>query len=60
MDGMARGTSDTKSLDIRYGYLVKIGNLKKKNRDHKKYLKKIKDTGYLQILLHLRLLFDCM
>jgi len=32
---------------------VKIGNLKKKNRDHKKVFKQDEDTGNLQILLHL-------
>jgi len=36
---------------------VKIGNLKRKNRDHKKVPKQDEDTGYLQILLHLRFLF---
>ena len=36
---------------------VKIGNLKKKNRDHKKVPKQDEDTGNLQILLHLRSLF---
>jgi len=32
---------------------VKIGNLKKKNRDHKKVPKQDEDAGNLQILLHL-------
>jgi len=36
---------------------VKIGNLKRKNRDHKKVPKKDEGTGNLQILLHLRSLF---
>jgi len=36
---------------------VKIGNLKKKNRDHKKVPKQDEDAGNLQILLHLRSLF---
>ena len=36
---------------------VKIGNLKRKNRDHKKVPKQDEDTGNLQILLHLRSLF---
>jgi len=36
---------------------VKIGNLKRKNRDHKIILKQDEDTGNLQILLHLRFLF---
>jgi len=36
---------------------VKIGNLKRKNRDHKKVFKQDEDTGNLQILLHLRSLF---
>jgi len=36
---------------------VEIGNLIKKNRDHKKVPKQDKDTGDLQILLHLRSLF---
>jgi len=36
---------------------VKIGNLKRKNRDHNKVPKQNKDTGNLQILLHLRSLF---
>jgi len=36
---------------------VKIGNLKKKNRDNKKVPKQDEDTGNLQILLHLRSLF---
>jgi len=36
---------------------VKIGNLKKKNGDHKKVLKQDEDAGNLQILLHLRSLF---
>jgi len=36
---------------------VKFGNLKKKNRDHKKGLKQDEDAGNLQILLHLRSLF---
>jgi len=39
---------------------VKIGYLKRKNRDHKKVPKQDKDVGNLQILLHLRSLFDCM
>jgi len=40
---------------------VKIGNLKKKNKDHKKALKQDEDAGSLQILLHLRsLYFECM
>ena len=30
----------------------KIGNLKKKNRNHKKVPKQDEDTGNLQILLH--------
>jgi len=33
---------------------VKIGNLKKKNKDHKKVLKQDEDAGNLQIL------FNCM
>jgi len=37
---------------------VKIGDLKKKNRDHKKVPKQDEDTGNLQILLHLRSLFQ--
>jgi len=36
---------------------VKIGNLKRKNRDHKKVPKQDEDTGNMQILLHLRSLF---
>jgi len=36
---------------------VKIGNLKRKNRDHKKVLNQDEDAGNLQILLHLRSLF---
>ena len=36
---------------------VKIDNLKRKNRDHKKVPKQDKDAGNLQILLHLRSLF---
>jgi len=36
---------------------VKIGNLKKKNRDHKIIPKQDEDAGNLQILLHLRSLF---
>jgi len=36
---------------------VKICNLKKKNRDHKKVPKQDEDVGNLQILLHLRSLF---
>ena len=36
---------------------VKIGNLKRKNRDHKKVPKQDEDAGNLQILLHLRSLF---
>jgi len=37
---------------------VKIGNLKGKNRDHKKYLNKMKmHAGNLQVLLQLRSLF---
>jgi len=36
---------------------VKIGNLNKKYWDHKKVPKQDEDTGYLQILLHLRSLF---
>jgi len=36
---------------------VKIGNLKGKNRDHKKVPKQDKDTGNLQILFPY---FDCM
>jgi len=36
---------------------VKIGNLKRKNRDHKKVHKQDEDTANLQILLHLRSLF---
>jgi len=36
---------------------VKIGNLKRKNRDHKKVPKQDEDVGNLQILLHLRSLF---
>ena len=39
---------------------VKIGNLKKKNREHKKVPKQDEVAGNLQILLHLRSLFDCM
>jgi len=35
---------------------VKIGNLERKNRDHK-VPKQDEDTGNLQILLHLRSLF---
>jgi len=46
------GHKKLKKLDI-----VKIGNLKMKNRDHKKILKQDEDTGCLQILLHLRSLF---
>jgi len=37
---------------------VKFCNLKKKNRDHKKLPKQDKDNGNLQILLHLRSLFQ--
>jgi len=33
---------------------VKIGNLKRKNRDDKKVLKQDEDAGNLQVLLHLR------
>jgi len=36
---------------------VKVVNLKRKNRDHKKVPKEDEDTGNLQILLHLRSLF---
>jgi len=36
---------------------VKIGNLKRKNRDHKKVPKQDEDIGNLQLLLHLRSLF---
>jgi len=36
---------------------VKIGNLKRKNRNHKKVPKQDEDTGNLQIPLHLRSLF---
>jgi len=36
---------------------VKISNLIKKNRDHKKVLKQDEDAGNLQILLYLRSLF---
>jgi len=36
---------------------VKIGNLKRKNKHHKKVLKQDEDAGNLQILLHLRSLF---
>jgi len=36
---------------------VKIGNLKRENRDHKKVPTQDEDTGNLQILLHLRFLF---
>jgi len=35
----------------------KFGNLKRKNRDHKKIPKQDEDIGNLQILLHLRSLF---
>ena len=38
---------------------VKIGNLKQKNRDHKKVLKQDEGAGDLQILLHLISPFDC-
>jgi len=38
-------------------YNVKIGNLKRKNRDYKKVSKQDEDTGNLQILLHLGSLF---
>jgi len=34
-------------------------NFKKTNRDHKKIPKQDEDTGNLQILLHIRSLFDC-
>jgi len=37
---------------------VKIGNLKKRYRDHKKEPKQNEDAGNLQILLHLRSLFQ--
>jgi len=37
---------------------VKIGNLKRKNRDHKNIPKQDEDTGNLLILLHLRSLFQ--
>jgi len=44
-----------------YNYIIliilKIGNLRKKNRDHKQVPKQDEDTGNLQILLHLRSLF---
>jgi len=40
-------------------YNVKIGNLKRKNRDHKKVHRQDEDAGSLQILLHLRSIFDC-
>jgi len=36
---------------------VKIGNLKRKKRDHKNVPKQDEDAGNLQILLHLRFLF---
>jgi len=36
---------------------VKIGNLRRKNRDHKKVPKQDEDAGNLQILLHSRSLF---
>jgi len=36
---------------------VKIGNLKKKNRDHKNVPKQDEDADNLQVLLHLRSLF---
>jgi len=47
----------TVSLDYSSLDNVKIGNLKSKNRDHKKVPKQDEDTGNLQILLHLRSLF---
>jgi len=47
-------TEHKKTKETRY---VKIGNLKKKNRDHKNVPKQDEDTGNLQILLHLRSLF---
>jgi len=43
------GHKKIKKLDI-----VKIGNLMRKNRDHKKVPKQDEDAGNLQILLHLR------
>jgi len=42
-------------IEIQYN-----GNLKKKNREHKKVPKQDEVAGNLQILLHLRSLFDCM
>jgi len=36
---------------------VKISNLKRKNKDHKKVPKQDEDAGNLQSLLHLRSLF---
>ena len=47
-------TGQKKTKETRY---LKIGNLKKKNRDHKKVPKQDEDAGSLQILLHLRSLF---
>jgi len=37
---------------------IKIGNLKKKNRHHKKAPKQDEDADKFQILLHLRPLFQ--
>jgi len=43
-------------VNARY-HNIKIGNLKRKNQDHKIVLKQNKDAGNLQILLYLRSLF---
>jgi len=44
-------------LSLVYTDNVKTGDLKRKNRDHKKVPKQDEDAGNLQILLHLRSAF---